>query len=218
MKIIGIFLVTILNIYYWLMFIRLLIPLFKLPRLPLITYLFKITDPVLNFFKKIITIRYNNIDFSPLLILFLLFFLQIPIRDLMIRQVHFTPWYILGLSILAIDIIISSLAFTFFIAGIILLIINIYNIYTDQPLIYLFKNLFNIIINFVSKIIKIKNNNYAYRIYLVISLSLIAIIGIIIHSILTNLYLLTFKIPANELLYKQIMESKIDTGSIKLFC
>jgi hypothetical protein len=85
-------------------------------------------------------------------------------------------------------------------------------------LIYLFKNLFNIIINFVSKIIKIKNNNYAYRIYLVISLSLIAIIGIIIHSILTNLYLLTFKIPANELLYKQIMESKIDTGSIKLFC
>lgn len=218
MKIIGIFLVTILNIYYWLIFIRLLIPLFKLPNHPLIIYLFKITDPVLDFLKKIITIRYNNIDFSPLLLLFLLFFLQIPIRDLMIKQIHFTPWYILGLIIISIDIIVSSLSFTFFIAGVILLIINIYNIYTEHPLIYFFKNLFNIIINSVSKVIKIKNSNHTYRIYLIISLILIATIGIIVHLFLTYLYLLTFKIPANDLLYKQIMESKIDTGSNKLFC
>jgi YggT family protein len=66
-----------LNIYMWLIIIRALISWVNPdPYNPIVRALYSITDPVLNWFRRHIPLMYGGFDFSPIIVLLIIYFLQ----------------------------------------------------------------------------------------------------------------------------------------------
>ncbi len=67
-----------LNIYLWIVIIRALLSWVNPdPYNPIVRTLYAITDPVLNFIRRRLPINFGPIDFSPIIVILVLYFLQI---------------------------------------------------------------------------------------------------------------------------------------------
>lgn len=66
-----------LNIYMWLIIIRALISWVNPdPYNPIVRALYSITDPVMNWFRRHIPLIYGGFDFSPIVVLLIIYFLR----------------------------------------------------------------------------------------------------------------------------------------------
>ncbi|MBW1975559.1 MAG: YggT family protein [Deltaproteobacteria bacterium] len=77
----------VLNLYLWIVIIRALLSWVNPdPYNPIVRFLYSITDPVLNVIRRRIPVFFGGIDFSPLIVILVIYFLQIflvqSIRDI----------------------------------------------------------------------------------------------------------------------------------------
>lgn len=67
----------ILNIYMWLVIIRAIASWFAMdPYNPIYQFLIRITEPVLGYVRRIFPIRAGAVDFSPIIVIIAIIFLQ----------------------------------------------------------------------------------------------------------------------------------------------
>lgn len=67
----------VLNIYMWLIIGRAILSWVSPdPRNPVVQFLYKVTEPVLGFFRRRLPLEYGGLDLAPLVVLLLIVFLQ----------------------------------------------------------------------------------------------------------------------------------------------
>jgi hypothetical protein len=194
----------------WILVIRVIIPLLKIPYAPWMNYLAKITDPVINFFKKRYPIHIDKYDFSVLIPLAILFLVQIPITDLMIGGANFSFLYVLSLIIRVVKILLLSLFLFFIISSIVLLYFNINNRTSANPLVLFINKLFTPIMGKIKSLFKIKSE-YADRYSLIIIIICLLVIfstGYFLLNYFLNIVLA--KNSENFLRDLKMMEEEID--------
>ncbi|SFM62197.1 YggT family protein [Thermodesulforhabdus norvegica] len=68
----------VLNLYMWVVIIRALISWVNPdPYNPIVRFLYAVTDPILNAIRRRLPVVFSGIDFSPLLLILAIYFLQI---------------------------------------------------------------------------------------------------------------------------------------------
>ena len=187
MKTLGFLLMITIFCYSWLLVLRIVISLLKIPYAPWMRYIALFTDPVINYFKKRFPIIIDKYDFSVIIPLAILFLVQIPIADLMIGGAHFSLLYLLALFVRITKLLYTIFIFITIISAIILLYINIANYYTKNPLILFIKKIFTPVINKIKIIFRLKNEN-AEKYALIILLVITIIIGYLGSCFLINHY------------------------------
>jgi YggT family protein len=80
--IIGLTVFFILTVYYWLVIIRVLLSWFTVSDYnPVVKFLRRVTDPVLNFTRRLFPLTLGGIDFSPILAIALIYFFSTFINE-----------------------------------------------------------------------------------------------------------------------------------------
>jgi|GEM_PF-1198054 len=209
MKILGYLLMIIIFGYSWLLVIRIVISLLKIPYAPWMKYIAMFTDPVINYFKKKYPIKIDKYDFSVLIPLTILFLLQIPIADLMIGGAHFSIFYLLALFIRIIKLVYTIFIFAVIISAVILLYINLTKYYTNNPIILFIKKLLTPVTNKIKKIFKLKEEN-ADKYSLIILLVATIILGFILNYLFAYIIDIINKQQAANIEKNKLLENEFD--------
>lgn len=87
-RIVLFFLITkLINVYEILLFIRIIISYLDVDTYhPLVQFLFRITDPVMDFVKRYIPCQVGMMDFSPMVIIVLLYVIQLAFQTILFRM------------------------------------------------------------------------------------------------------------------------------------
>lgn len=183
MKLIGSFLITILNTISLLLTIRIILSWLVLPPFKIVYWLNRITDPIFNFFrKKFPFLRLGFLDLSIIVPFLLIHILNKIIIDLMINYRILTFFYFFDILFFIIESIISIFLTILFIFTIVLFFVNIFSPYSYNPFVTSMRSIIDPIAIKLSRILKI-NSRHADRIYLIIIAILILITGFIIFTI-----------------------------------
>ncbi len=193
MAILGSFLIMILNSFALILTIRIILSWLVLPPSAFIYWLNKITDPIINFFRKKTPIRLGFLDLSIIVPFLLIHILNKIIFDLLINNRIPTLFYFLSIIFFIIESIISVILTILFIFTIVLFFVNIFAPYSYNPFITSIRSVIDPIAISITKIIKI-NHKYSDRIYLIIIAILIVLAGIFIFSLLNILKFFLHKI------------------------
>jgi len=193
MSLIGFILIIILNTFSLILTIRIILSWLVLPPSVFIYWINKMTDPIINFFKKRFPIRLGFLDLSIIIPFLLIHILNRVISDLMINNRIPTLFYFFDILFFIIESIISIILTILLIFTIVLFFVNIFAPYSYNPFITSMRSVIDPIVINISKIIKI-NHKYSDRIYLVIVFILIIISGISIFTIINILRFLLSKI------------------------
>ena len=164
---IGSILVTLLSIYGFILFLRVLLSWLSLPPSKFTYYLNRITDPVLIYARKIMPIRIGIFDISIILPFLAITLLTQIISYLMIAGNPISLFFFLWLLLISINMIEGFLFWTFLIITGAVLILEIFKVYAYNPIVTSLNELLDPVIMFLSRIFKIRSNN-AKTIYLVI--------------------------------------------------
>ncbi|MCK4796172.1 MAG: YggT family protein [Spirochaetes bacterium] len=198
MQIFGRFLLFFINAYVLILMMRVILTWLKLPQARWIYWVCKITDPVIDYFRKNYPIKVGVIDISIIIPFMILSVLRKIILDLMVLGVPFSLFYLIGLAIIIIDMAYTFVAFILFIFTIVLLIVNINAPSINNPFISTIRTIIDPIVMYIRRFYKI-NSIYSDRIYLVILAVLIIVAGFVGHAILMHIYLIIDNLSKNSL-------------------
>ena len=198
MQIFGRFLLFFINAYVLILMMSVILTWLKLPQARWIYWVCKITDPVIDYFRKNYPIKVGVIDISIIIPFMILSVLRKIILDLMVLGVPFSLFYLIGLAIIIIDMAYTFVAFILFIFTIVLLIVNINAPSINNPFISTIRTIIDPIVMYIRRFYKI-NSIYSDRIYLVILAVLIIVAGFVGHAILMHIYLIIDNLSKNSL-------------------
>lgn len=157
----------IIRLYIILITIRIFMSWISLPYNKFTHYLAEITDPVLNFFKRLIPLRIGFLDLSPLIPLLLLSLADSVVTDLLVRGQNFGLAFILSKLVFIAKYALNVAVFIFCFSCIILLIMSIVNPHNYNPLVTMMRSFLDPIMSKLRRILRI-HSFYSDRIYLVI--------------------------------------------------
>jgi len=186
MKMIGSLLVFTINVYLIILMVRVVLSWLHLPRKKWMDYIQKITDPVLNFFRKQTPIRIGMFDLSIIVPFILLNVLRVMIRDLMIDGREFTSLYFFGAVVRIVSMLFGWACSISLILTIAMFFILVTRKGGSHPIVMTINSFFNPILAFFRRILPIRSE-YSSLIYLFIFGIIIAIAWGVIGGQLTNL-------------------------------
>ena len=184
MSIIGYILLFVINSLLLLLAMRVILSWLVLPPSIFTHWLFKITDPVLIFFKKRFPLRVGILDLSILIPFFILSILNKIISDFFIHSaITRVFFYIIEIAFFIIDSVFVIVLTIFFIFTIVYLLITIFSVNSYNPMITSIKSAIEPIILKIRRLMRI-NSIHSEKIYLIILAICIIIIGLIGHFLL----------------------------------
>ncbi|HOV15674.1 MAG TPA: YggT family protein [Spirochaetota bacterium] len=169
------------NIFLLILTIRIFLSWLVLPPSRPIFYLYKITDPILNFARKYFPLRLGILDLS---IVFPFLFLNLIskfVTDILVMGRPLTLFYLLGLLLFSIDSILNVVLFALILFCVIMLIMNFIAPYSYNPLLTAIKSIITPLLMIMRRTIRI-NSKYSDVIYLAILIILLIIIGFFMHG------------------------------------
>jgi uncharacterized protein YggT (Ycf19 family) len=196
---IGILLTTMLSIYGFILFLRIIVSWLSLPPSKFTFYLNKITDPVLDYARKIMPFKIGVFDISIILPFLAIMLLNQIIVELMIAGNPITPLFLVKLLLLCIQMVEGFVFWIFIIISGIILIFEIFKVYAYNPIVSSMNELIDPVILFLSRVFTIRSKD-AKAIYLAIFIVAMIIVHAIFNSIMNRLiYLCSVSIAANIL-------------------
>lgn len=181
MEFLGRLLVGIIRIYEILIIVRIFLSWFPLPNHTLIDLLHQITDPILEFFKRICPLKIGFFDLSPMIPLLLLGLSDTIIDALLIKGAVLSLGFFLGIFLYIAKFFINIFSFVISFACIILLIADLFFPHTYHPFITMIKSFLDPVLSKMRRWIKIRSP-YADRIHY-----LILFLGITVLSSFCNM-------------------------------
>jgi uncharacterized protein YggT (Ycf19 family) len=181
--------------YLLLLTIRILLSWINLPPMKWLYWVYRLTDPVIEYFKKNFPIKIAFFDLSIMIPIIILMLAGKIIDDLIIQEIPVSIYYFLALIVLIINWAYSFITFVIVILAVILLFLETNAGYTYHPIVNSIRKLLYPVIYFIKKYIKISSHN-AQRIYILIIIGLVVILGFVGNNLLMSLYyyLMRFKI------------------------
>jgi uncharacterized protein YggT (Ycf19 family) len=175
------------NAYLIIITIRIFISWFNLPPGPFVRFISNLTDPVLSYFRKNFPIRLAIFDLSIFIPIIILSITAKVISELIINGVPFSAYYLLSLIVIIIYWIYGFIAFALFITAVIFLFVESKQDYAYNPFINSIRKIFYPVMYFLQKYIKLRSR-HAARIYILIIIALIIILGLLGQKLLMDLY------------------------------
>jgi YggT family protein len=186
MEFLGHLLVFVINSYFFLLILRVLLSWFTIPPKKWVLLLYKITEPVLKFFRDNIPIKIGAFDLSAIVPLLLLPICSTIINDLMVNQQTLSIFYFLIRLIELIDGAVGFIMFLFVIFTAAVIVINHSAPGSYNPIFVSIRAILDPIVSLIKRIIKI-NSRHSETIYLILTIVFFLLISIIMHIIFANL-------------------------------
>ncbi|OHD21932.1 MAG: hypothetical protein A2086_11545 [Spirochaetes bacterium GWD1_27_9] len=194
---IGGVLVAIISLFSLVLVVRIILSWFVLPPSRWLYWLYKITDPVINFAKTYFPVRIGIIDLSIIFPFIFLSLLSNVITDLMILGVPFSMFYVIELFIRGIDMLFGFVMSVLFIFVVVTLLVNIILPYTYNPIVTAMKSVIEPMALFLRRIVRI-NSRYEDKLYLVILGVLFLLLGFVGHLIFMFLLGIVHQLNVNS--------------------
>lgn len=180
--IIGKILVGLINVFLFVLTIRIILSWLVLPPSRPIFYLYKITDPVLDFAKKYFPLRIGILDLSIIFPFLFLTLLSKIILEIMVMGRPFTLFYMIGLLLFCLDSIIGVVIFALILFCVVVIIVSFISPYSYNPIVTAVKSIISPILIRFRRILRI-NHKHADTIYLIIMIVILAVAGFFIHQL-----------------------------------
>lgn len=168
---------AVIRIYIMLIVVRIFLSWLNLPYNKWIIYLEKITDPVLNYFKRIFPIKIGFLDLSPLVPLLILGLADNIITDLMLNNVNFGVAYTIGIVLYIIKFAFNVFLSFFGFSVVLLFLFSFIMPHSYNPIITMLRSFLDPILSKLRRVIRI-HSFYSDRIYLAILFILVVIISV----------------------------------------
>lgn len=180
MRFIGTLLLAASNALLLLLTVRVIFSWLTLPPSQFTYWLNRITDPILNFFKKRFPIRVGILDLSILVPFFILSVLNKIITDVFINfAVNRIVFYIIEVLFFAADSLLIAIITVMVIIAVIQLLTKIFLPYSYNPIVNSIKSILDPILLYFRRIIPIKSvhNEKIYLALLIASLIIVGFVG-----------------------------------------
>ena len=174
MVFLGQLLSAFIRIYMLLLTLRIFLSWFRLPDNSFTDILGRLTDPILNTFKRICPLQIGFFDLSPLIPLLLFSLCDSMVTTLLINGRSFSLGYIVEIILYIVQFFINIFSFIIALSAIILLIVDIFMPYNFMPIVTMMKSFLSPVIRWLQRHIWIKHRHYM-RIYYIIILVATAI-------------------------------------------
>jgi uncharacterized protein YggT (Ycf19 family) len=199
--------------YIILLTLRVILSWISLPPSTITLWLCKLTDPVLDFFRKKFPIRFGIFDLSiiiPITILLVLYKLN---NDFLMPtsyefKVLLNAWYLIGLILFITDLVLGFILTLYILITILILFFKLFSSDSYNQVILSFYNLLNPMLNFIKRTLKFKFKGSE-----TVSLIILLVILIIINIAKTDIKNWLDK-PVNDQL-KDSIELNIDKKLIR---
>ncbi|MBP7554116.1 MAG: YggT family protein [Spirochaetes bacterium] len=179
MRVIGTILLAASNALLLLLTVRVIFSWLTLPPSQFTYWLNRITDPILNFFKKRFPIRVGILDLSILVPFFILSILNKVIIDVFINfAVNRVVFYMIEVLFFAADSLLITIITVMVIITAIQLLTKIFLPYSYNPIVNSIKSILDPILLYFRRIIPIKSVHNE-KIYLVILIALLILVGFV---------------------------------------
>ncbi len=179
MRVIGTILLAASNALLLLLTVRVIFSWLTLPPSQFTYWLNRITDPILNFFKKRFPIRVGILDLSILVPFFILSILNKVIIDVFINfAVNRVVFYMIEVLFFAADSLLITIITVMVIIAAIQLLTKIFLPYSYNPIVNSIKSILDPILLYFRRIIPIKSVHNE-KIYLVILIALLILVGFV---------------------------------------
>ncbi|HNZ27702.1 MAG TPA: YggT family protein [Spirochaetota bacterium] len=179
MRFIGTLLLTASNALLLLLTVRVIFSWLTLPPSQFTYWLNRITDPILNFFKKRFPIRVGILDLSILVPFFILSILNKIVIDVFINfAVNRVVFYMIEVLFFAADSLLITIVTIMVIIAIIQLLTKMFLPYSYNPIVNSIKSILDPILLHFRRIIPIKSIHNE-KIYLVLLIAVLIIAGFI---------------------------------------
>jgi uncharacterized protein YggT (Ycf19 family) len=177
------------NLFGFVLFLRIILSWLTLPPSKFTYYLNRITDPVLIYARKIMPIRIGIFDISIILPFLAIALLNQIIGELMISGNPITILFIVKLLLICIQMVEGFIFWIFIVIAGVILIFEIFKVYSYNPIISSMNELIEPVIQFLSRLFTIKSKD-AKAIYLAIFVVALIVVHSIFNSIMNNLIVL----------------------------
>jgi uncharacterized protein YggT (Ycf19 family) len=173
--------------YLLLLTIKILLSWISLPPMKWLYWVNRLTDPVIDYFKKKFPIKIAFFDLSIMIPIIILMIAGKIIDDLIIQEIHIPVYYFLALFVLILNWAYSFISFVILLLAVILLFMETNTHYTYHPIVNSIRKLLYPVISLFKKFIKITSRN-SQRIYILIIIGIILILGFIGNNLLMYFY------------------------------
>lgn len=174
MVFLGQLLSAFIRIYMLLLTLRIFLSWFRLPDNSFTGILGRLTDPILNTFKRVCPLQIGFFDLSPLIPLLLFSLCDSMVTTLLINGRSFSLGYIVEIILYIVQFFINIFSFIIALSAIILLIVDIFMPYNFMPIVTMMKSFLSPVIRWLQRHIWIKHRHYM-RIYYIMILVVTAI-------------------------------------------
>lgn len=174
MVFLGQLLSAFIRIYMLLLTLRIFLSWFRLPDNSFTDILGRLTDPILNTFKRICPLQIGFFDLSPLIPLLLFSLCDSMVTTLLINGRSFSLGYIVEIILYIVQFFINIFSFIIALSAIILLIVDIFMPHSFMPIVTMMKSFLSPVIRWLQRHIWV-NHRHSMRIYYIIILVATAI-------------------------------------------
>lgn len=174
MVFLGQLLSAFIRIYMLLLTLRIFLSWFRLPDNSFTDILGRLTDPILNTFKRICPLQIGFFDLSPLIPLLLFSLCDSMVTTLLINGRSFSLGYIVEIILYIVQFFINIFSFIIALSAIILLIVDIFMPHSFMPIVTMMKSFLAPAIRWLQRHIWV-NHRHSMRIYYIIILVATAI-------------------------------------------
>ena len=174
MVFLGQLLSAFIRIYMLLLTLRIFLSWFRLPDNSFTGILGRLTDPILNTFKRVCPLQIGFFDLSPLIPLLLFSLCDSMVTTLLINGRSFSLGYIVEIILYIVQFFINIFSFIIALSAIILLIVDIFMPHSFMPIVTMMKSFLAPVIRWLQRHIWIKHRHYM-RIYYIMILVVTAI-------------------------------------------
>jgi uncharacterized protein YggT (Ycf19 family) len=190
LKALGHLLLFVINIYMLILFIRIVISWIRVPQKKWMTYIQKVTDPVINFFRKNTPIKIGMLDLSIIVLFLILFATRMFIRDILIDGRQVTAVYLLTVVVSVVNVIYGWISFLVIVVSVVLFFASVMRKGQSNPIIMTFRTFLGPVLAGMRKMIPI-NSPYADAVYCAIltiaTIVLWAIVGPMLSNVIASL-------------------------------